>query len=347
MIILIIGTLPPPWGGTTVSLQYLVESLNNNPEVDLRVLDTGCVRGKGLEGFLRFYQLAYRIFVTIRKVDVVTLHCGSTTTLPVLGSIILLFSRIFSKPFIVRKFAGTDYRVTLHGLWAWLAEFVLRHAELYLAQTHQLVEQAKVRGLKNVRWFPTSRPLQRTTEKDNSWFTVKTTCQRFVYVGHVREYKGMRVLSEAAEQLPSGVTCDVYGPWFDDLDRNVFVRCPNIRYMGALKPDEVVATMRQYDAFVLPTHHEGEGYPGTIFEAYNAELPVVTTKWRALPEIVDDTVGILVEPKNPTDLCQAMTRLAQDSELFLRLRANTRTKAEFFSSERWAGEFFAFCRELV
>jgi glycosyltransferase involved in cell wall biosynthesis len=344
--ILIIGTLPPPIGGTTVLLQCLVESLKENPEVDLRVLDTGGVRGKGLQGLLHFGQLVCRIFVSIHKVDVVTLHCCSTKTLPILGSIILLFSRLFRRPFIIRMFAGNDYRETLCGVWVWITEFVLHHADFYLAETQLLVAQATDRGLNNVRWFPNHRNFLSTIRDDDSGNTVKLTCRRFVYVGHVRECKGICILAEAAKQLPTGVTVDVYGPWFDDLDRHVCDNSPNIRYKGVLKPEEVVATMRQYDVFIYPTHHEGEGYPGAVLEAYNAGLPVITTRWRALPEIVDDTVGILVEPKSAKDLCRAMMRLVQDSELFQLLRANTHAKAEFFSSERWAKEFVKFCKEL-
>lgn len=342
--ILVIGTLPPPIGGTTVLLQCLIESLKENPEVDLRVLDTGGVRGKGLQGLLRFGRVVYRLFVTIRKVDVVTLHC-CTPALPTMGTMVLFLSRLFRKPLVIRKFAGTDYRAfgTLRGR---LSEYVLLHADLYLAETQGLVVQATDRGLKNVHWFPNHRRFC-VSDIDTPWKKVKAICKKFVYVGHVREYKGMRILAEAAAQLPSGVTVDVYGPWFDDLDRSIFDRCPNIRYAGVLKPEEVVETMRRYDAFVLPTHHEGEGYPGTILEAYNAGLPVVTTKWRALPEIVDDTVGILVEPKNAEDLYRAMARLSEDNGLFQQYRANTRTKAQFFSSENWAGKFVEFCRELV
>jgi glycosyltransferase involved in cell wall biosynthesis len=328
-----------------VLLQCLVEALKENPEVELRVLDTGRILGMGVRGLCRFGRLLCRLYGAVRDSDVVTLHCCSTMTLPIIGSLVLLLSRFLHRPFIFRKFAGDDYRATLGVSWAWLAEFVLRHADLYLAETRHLVAQAAARGLNNVRWFPTSRPFLKTGD-DDFVSSLKPDCQRFVYVGHIREYKGMQVLAEAAMRLPYGVTIDVYGPWFEDLDRHVFDNSPTIHYQGVLKPEDVVTTMRKYDAAVLPTQATTDGYPGMVLESYAAGLPIVASQIGGIPEIVDDTVGILVEPKNAEDLCQAMTRLVQDRELFQRLRSNTRAKAEFFSSQCWAEEFVKSCQEL-
>lgn len=342
--ILVIGTLPPPLGGTTVLLKYLVESLQDSPRVELRVVDTGGIRGKGLSGFYRMLTLPFRIVIATRPMEVVTLHC-CTGILPILGVVTLLLTRFLQKPLLVRKFGGTDYRY--FGPWlAKFAEFVLRHADQYFAETQQLVEQAKSRGLSNVRWFPNHRPFK----TDNTRVSVqaaRTSCNRFIYVGHVRKCKGIKTLAEAASKLPEYITVDVYGPWFDDLDRNVFDACAQIRYRGVIKPKNVVSVMRKYDAFIYPTHHDGEGYPGAIMEAYCAGLPVVATRWRAIPEIVDESVGILVEPKNATELYQAMIQLTHDKDLYRRLSENTFKKAEFFSVDRWTNMFIKECAMLA
>lgn len=345
MTLLVIGTLPPPIGGTTVLLQGLVKSLRERHEVQLRILDTVGISGAGFRGLCRGVRLLHRLCGAIRTVDVVSLHCCSTTTLPIVGSIVLLLARLLDKPFLIRKFAGDDYRVTLGVFWAWIGEFVLRHSDLYLAETRHLVEQAVARGFDNVRWFPTSRGLG-TVARDSDRKATQGECRRFVYVGHVRRCKGVYKLAEAARGLPAGVTIDVYGAWFEDVDRHVFADSPNIRYLGELKPEEVVDVMRQYDAAVLPTIAPTEGYPGMVLESYLAGLPVVASRIGGIPEIVDDSVGILVEPDNADDLCEAMTCLTQDHGLFQRLRSNTSHKAEFFSNDRWAEYFVSLCREV-
>jgi glycosyltransferase involved in cell wall biosynthesis len=256
---------------------------------------------------------------------------------------LFLISRLTQKPLIIRKFGGDDYRKRFGIIGRTMIEFILRRVELYLVQTQELIYQTQERGIPNVSWYPTSRP---SPEIDQPIIQAKHRCQRFVYVGRIFEAKGMRVLADAGKRLPSAITVDVYGHWIDDFERTVFDDCPQVTYRGMLKPQEVIPTMQKYDASLLPTHYSGEGYPGAVLESYFAGLPVIATRWQALPEIIDDNVGILVEPKNADELLHAMLRLSEDTELFQRLRSNTSAKAAFFSTEHWGGRFIDYCREL-
>lgn len=341
--VLTLGPLPPPYTGTPVSYQHLVDFLGNHPDVQLSMLNTMGIRGNGLKGVVRFGRLLWRSLTFSRKCDVVTLHC-STTALHIMGISVYLVAWLTGKPLIIRKFAGDDYPATLGKLGQAIAEFVLRRTELYLVQTQQLLKQSQDRGLPNVKWYPTSRPVP---EIEQGAFKAGAQCLRFVYVGRVCEAKGMRLLANIDDRLPDGVTIDIYGPWYDDLERNIFDDCSNITYRGMLEPQEVIEAMRKYDASVLPTHYEREGYPGAVMESYIAGLPVIATRWRALPEIIDESVGILVEPKSADAFLQAMFRLAQDKALFQKLRSNTWSKANFFSTQHWGERFIELCREVA
>lgn len=253
-------------------------------------------------------------------------------------------SRLLRKPLVVRKFAGDDYRTTLGAVGRAIAEFVLRRSDCYLAQTQDLVARAKMRGIGSVTWYPTSRPLP---DGGSDVPEERERCTRFVYVGRVCTEKGMEVLAEASKQLPVEISIDVYGPWADDLNPDTFADCPNVKYRGELRPEEVIPALRRYDASLLPTFYPREGYPGAILESYMAGLPVISTRWLSIPEIVDETVGILVEPRDAESLAQAMLRLVQEPELYQEMCRNTRTKAEFFSSEYWGERFVELCREVA
>jgi len=345
--ILVIGSLDvsaggASVGGTTILLRCLVNELQRRQDVELSVLDIGCSRHKTglLKDIGRGISFLCRAPSYIRVVDVVTVHLCSPSSLGLPGLIVSCF---FRKPLVIRKFGGNDYRASRAYCWPWLAEFVLRRADLYLAETRQLVDQASWRGIVHTEWFPTHRPMNSVAKPGHE----KTGCHRFVYVGQVREYKGIRELVEAAERLDSSTTVDVYGPIFDDLSPDIFDRCRHIFYRGVLDHRDVVSTIQQYDALVLPTHHDGEGYPGVILEAYSVGLPVVTTNWRAIPEIVDETSGILVEPRNPEALYQAMRKLSTDLDLYVRLCKGARRRADAFSAEHWAGQFVTFCRLIA
>lgn len=344
MKVLVVGTLPPPIGGTTILLQNFVNALKDNPSIHLNVVDTGSIRGNGIIGLARLFRILLVLPIVVYRSDVVTFHC-CTPAIPSLGFYLLLLSKIYNVPFILRKFAGTDYRDL--GLFrASIAEFVLRRVDLYLAETKNLVEQAKNRNIKNVEWFPNHR----VYENENHSICEKIInlkCLNFIYVGQVCQNKGVNILVEAAMGLPKELKIDVYGPVLEDFDITIFKNNKNITYRGILKPDEVISTMRMYDALVFPTFHDGEGYPGVVLEAFIAGLPVITTKWRALPELVDESVGILVEPRNSEELKSAMILLFENPTLFHQLCLNTHNKAIFFSLHKWMQSFILQCQKLV
>jgi len=79
-----------------------------------------------------------------------------------------------------------------------------------------------------------------------------------------------------------------------------------------------------FDAFVLPSLHEGIAV--SVLEAMSYGLPVVATEVGGMPELLSGGVGLLVPPKDPERLAQAMGRLARDPELRTRLGETGRAR---------------------
>ncbi len=69
--------------------------------------------------------------------------------------------------------------------------------------------------------------------------------------------------------------------------------------------------------------------PNALIEAMAMKLAVIATKMTAIPEIVEDRVsGILVPPRNPQALAQALLELADDQALAEGLGVNARRRVE-------------------
>jgi glycosyltransferase involved in cell wall biosynthesis len=71
--------------------------------------------------------------------------------------------------------------------------------------------------------------------------------------------------------------------------------------------------MQGIDVFVLPSLTEGT--PNAIVEAMAHQKPIIATNVGGIPDLVDDTAGILVPPGDTKALGAAMTKLAADAEL--------------------------------
>lgn len=77
-----------------------------------------------------------------------------------------------------------------------------------------------------------------------------------------------------------------------------------VRFTGLLQDQALVDELATGDFFVLPSHYETGGI--VLLEAMACGLPVVATRVGALPEIVNERNGFLVEPGDTHALAMAM-----------------------------------------
>jgi len=329
-------------GGTTVLFTVLADLLSARHDVDVTVIGTTGVRGGRVAGLFRLLSILGSIVCCTPRADVVTLHVvrGGLFTLAPAVSII---ASLFRKPFVLRKFGGRDYS-DRPGLLRALIHWSVKRADLYLVETRALVSGAREDGVLHVQWYPNNRRMPGPSDEAA---VPEGSCRRFVYLGQIHSGKGIHELIEAAGALPDSLPIDVYGTFGFDVPEDAFDGRHGITYRGVAPPGTVHDVLSSYDVLVLPSHHAGEGYPGVVLEAYGAGLPVICTRWRALPELVDDTTGILVEPRDAEALRQAMERLAADDALLRRLRCGVRERRMDYDAVLWAETFVEKCREVA
>ena len=325
--IVVVGTLPPPICGTTVLVEQLIHQLEEHEQVNVAVIETGSIRGNGLLGIFKFAKVILSIFMESIRADGITMHLNPLA-FSKLGPFAVTFCWIFRTTLIVRLFGGQDFR-DFKGLNSTLFKWVANHATYYLAETHRLIDSAKQAGIKNIVWYPNSRPRPKTEIRK------RERCRRFVFAGLVKPSKGVPLMLEIQDKLPTDVTIDVYGPFFDGMSETDFRTDSSVRYCGIIPSGGAIDKFQDYDALILPTHWEGEGHPGVILEAYHAGIPVITTNWRDIPEIVDEESGILISPKAPNELLAAIVDLVENDTYYASLCEGAATKSLEFSASRW------------
>ena len=160
-------------------------------------------------------------------------------------------------------------------------------------------------------------------------------------VGRLVKEKGYLDLFEAFEkivkQFPKTLLL-VIGPEEpkkkDKIDQNIIKNYgieKNVLFLG--QRTDVDELYPLFDIFVLPSYREG--FPYSIMEASAAERPIVATNIRGCREAVEDGVtGILVPPKNPNKLAQALIYLLDNPEKSKELGGNGRRKAKKEFDER-------------
>jgi len=111
--------------------------------------------------------------------------------------------------------------------------------------------------------------------------------------------------------------------------------------------DDVNQLLNVMDIFVLPSLWEG--LPNVILEAMACGKPVVATAVDGTPEaVIDNETGILVPPKDPQALEEAIVRLLSNSSEMRRLGENSRKRIEeFFSINYQASRFEELYTQLL
>ena len=95
--------------------------------------------------------------------------------------------------------------------------------------------------------------------------------------------------------------------------------------------------LKAFDIFCLPSIKEGLSY--TLIEALAARLPIITTNVGGNPEIIENNInGILVNPKKPIDLAEAINNLLINKNLQNKFINNNLEKAKQFSLDKMISE---------
>jgi glycosyltransferase involved in cell wall biosynthesis len=68
--------------------------------------------------------------------------------------------------------------------------------------------------------------------------------------------------------------------------------------------------------FCFPSHYISESFGVVLIEAMSFGLPIVTTHWRGIPDVVGASGGaFIVEPKQPHLVAEGLQALMRDPEL--------------------------------
>ncbi len=188
---------------------------------------------------------------------------------------------------------------------------------------------------------------------------------RLLYLSNLIPSKGYLQLLEAVHLLRSwgvGVECDFAGEFIrvgrgeDALEvgaaRQRFERRiaelrleRAVRYHGTVSGEDKWKLLERTDVFVLPTRYPGEGQPISIIEALSRGVPVVSTRYRGIPEQVrPGDNGALIDPSDvtPEAIARAVKEIVSNPANYTRLSAGAlRTYRERFTRQQHLEQLMA------
>jgi glycosyltransferase involved in cell wall biosynthesis len=138
---------------------------------------------------------------------------------------------------------------------------------------------------------------------------------KLLYLAACSEEKGLFELVEAVAlahaRQPGSFRLTVAGAFASREDEQRFRLVAaqlgsSIFYHGFAGEQAKHALMREADIFCFPTHYPHEGQPLVLMEALAHDLPIVTTRWRAIPTMLPAAHTWIVQPGRPSLLADAL-----------------------------------------
>lgn len=346
--LLAIGPLPPPVAGTSVSFKLFCDFVEDHSRSTiLKIVNSSPKSPEDRPLFdLSNLLTAMRVLSgCVRHVwtsDKVILF-GSNQFLLTLMPVCFGIAKIAGKSFYVRSFGGSldTYYESLSPFSRRYFDYVLARIDGLIVQTESLKLFFENKAGASVHQVPGYRKMPGVSENRAQEREAKTP-MRLVYVGHIREEKGIFELLTSIEamndRLLGSVVCDLYGPVYNTISEQFEKRVAltsGMNYRGILNPDAVIPTLRNYDVFVFPTYYKGEGHPGVLIEALMAGLPIVTTNFKSIPDLIEDRHnGLLVSPKNPEELMAAIDLLNNNQTLLKELTKQATESGNKYDSDQ-------------
>ncbi len=287
---------------------------------------------------------AIAVLPEVRRARVAHLHAHWATG-P--ATIAMVLARMLDLPFSFTAHAYDIWREQLLlGEKLRAAAFTVtctEHNRRHLIDTYGVAPERVVtvhHGVDAARFVPVERPRERVP--------------RIVSVGRLVEQKGFDRLVRACRRLAdAGVafTCEIIGD--GPLEKRLAALVAElgldgrVTLAGRLFQEEVVARYASADVFALfcvpASDQDRDGIPNVLIEAMASELPVVSTRFSGVPElVVDGETGILVEPDDEAAQAEALRRLLADAALRRRMgRAGRARVLEGFTTEGSAARLAA------
>ncbi len=324
--LLVLAQIPPPHHGQSIMVQTLVDGLPQiAPDIEIfhvnlslssTTTDIGRWQPMKLIAAWRAARTAIKL---ARHHQVDALYY-----VPAPGKRIALWRDIF----ILRLVRPIVPRLVLHwhasGLGEWLqtsasplerrlAHAVLDHADLALTLAPSLAADAALFQPHHTTIVPNGiadpfadRPVQRPPPTERI---------EVLFLGLGTAAKGLFLTLEAIAAGPSSLHLTFAGDFATPADATRFQQLAaplgdRVRHVGFVTGATKIQLLRDSHVLCFPTSYPHEAFPLVLLEALAADLPIVTTPWRAIPELLPSGYPFFLHAPQATQLSALLVKAA-------------------------------------
>jgi len=216
-----------------------------------------------------------------------------------------------------------------NSLTSKLTSFVLNRTNLVLAQSVHSKDQLINWGV-NSNKISLYRYWVDPKKFNNKKSNISSSKFKVLFVSRLIIKKGTRIIIKLAKKLPNIEFIIIgSGPESKYISQQ---KLPNINFLGKIDNNKLLNYYSTASVFIQPALYQ-EGFTRTIMEAVACGIPVIASEIGTIPEIVNNSVSILVKP-TVNNFKSAILKLSKDKTLLNKMRNNcTHYTKKYFSPD--------------
>lgn len=280
--------------------------------------------------FLEFLFLEPLLFLTIPIVLLVYKDISVVNAQGLIAGFAASFwTKIFRKRYVVT--AQSVYHFPKKGLYRLVCRWIFQSADKVIAISKQTKKDIEALGVdpENIVIYTNWENSEAFIPVENKRAKIEVGFpNQFVvsFFGRLVEEKGVKVLIEAIKLSDKRITFAIYGEGpLQTYVVSAAQQIKNIKYMGIVNPNLLPLHYSAADLVLMPSLHE-EGFGRVASGALFCGTPVIASNKGALPEVVNDSVGKVINP-TPQEIAKTINFFYSHREELKQCAQKARTYA--------------------
>ena len=318
--------------GQTIKTQIVVEELENKIGIELIECVDTCINGRTVIGMLiAACKAIYK--------------CENVIMLPAQNGVLIFAPLLYIMKILYKK------RIHYIVIGGWLPEYLknkkiirkcLKEFDAIYVETNSMRSKLVDQGILNVCVMPNCKKLD-ILKKEKLNYTYSEPLKLCTFSRVIKE-KGIEDAIKAVIAINQKYgrviyTLDIYG----QIDKTYIERFKEIennspdyiRYCGCVEYNKTTETLKNYYLLLFPTFYAGEGFAGTLIDAYAAGVPVISSDWKYNSEIVKEGItGFLYQTRNIDELKNRLDGLVGEKEKINSMKINCIMEAKKYTPEK-------------